>query len=76
MRVETFISLRYLISRERRFLVSFISIISILGVALGVTALITVIGVLDGFDEELINNLMGVFSHIEVWGNWRQPIQD
>ncbi len=76
MRFEQFISLRYLFSRERRFLVSIISIISILGVALGVTALITVIGVMDGFDEELIDKLMGVFSHIEVWGNWRQPIEN
>ncbi|MCD6384629.1 ABC transporter permease [Candidatus Sumerlaeota bacterium] len=76
MRVEQFISFRYLFSRERRLLVSVITIISVLGVALGVTALITVIGVMDGFDEELINKLMGVFSHIEVWGNWRQPIQN
>jgi len=76
VRFEQFISLRYLISRERRLLVSVISIISILGVALGVTALITVIGVMDGFDEQLIDKLMGVFSHVEVWGNWRQPIPD
>lgn len=76
MKFERFISLRYLFSRERRLLVSVISIISILGVALGVTALITVIGVMDGFDEELVSKLMGVFSHIEVWQNWRQPITD
>lgn len=76
MQFERFISLRYLFSRERRLLVSVISIISILGVALGVTALITVIGVMDGFDEELIEKLMGIFSHVEVWGNWRQPISN
>lgn len=76
MRVEHFISFRYLFSREHKLLVSVITIISVLGVALGVTALITVIGVMDGFDEELVNKLMGVFSHIEVWGNWRQPINN
>lgn len=70
MRFEFFVSRRYLASRERRGLISLITIISIGGVAVGVAALITVIAVMDGFDEELMSRIMSSSSHITIsgWG--------
>lgn len=67
MAFEGFISRRYLLSKDHRSLISLISAISILGVALGVTALIVVISVMDGFDNALMDKMMGVFSHVEIW---------
>jgi lipoprotein-releasing system permease protein len=61
-----FISARYLLSRESKTLVSLITIISVLGIAVGVTALVVVISVIDGFDRVLVERTMGVFSHIQV----------
>lgn len=63
---ELFVSKRYLIAREGGQLVGLITIISVLGVAVGVMALIVVIGVMDGFDRSLVNKFMGVFSHIQI----------
>ncbi|MBI1292438.1 FtsX-like permease family protein [bacterium] len=63
---ETFVSKRYLISRQGGRLVSLISVVSVLGVAVGVMALIVVISVMQGFDQTLVKKFMGVFSHIEV----------
>ncbi len=76
MTFERFISFRYLLSKEHRALVSIITIISILGVMLGVGALIVVISVMDGFDNELVSKMMGVFSHIEIWQGWQEEMTD
>ena len=53
MRYELFISLRYLRAKRREAFISLITLISILGVTLGVTVLILVISVMTGFDREL-----------------------
>lgn len=74
MTFERFISFRYLLSKEHRALVSIITVISILGVMLGVGALIVVISVMDGFDNELVSKMMGVFSHIEIRQGWQEEI--
>jgi lipoprotein-releasing system permease protein len=63
---ERFVSKRYLFAREGGRLVALISTVSILGVAVGVGALIVVISVMEGFDRELFRKFMGVFSHVEV----------
>ena len=63
---ELFVSKRYLIAREGGQLVGLITIISVLGVAVGVMALIVVMGVMDGFDRSLVDKFMGVFSHIQI----------
>ena len=67
MLFESFISRRYLLSREHKALVSIITVISVLGVTVGVAALITVISVMDGFDATLIKKMTGAYSHIEVY---------
>ncbi len=72
MHYEFLVGLRYTRSRKRaqgrnRF-ISFISLVSILGIALGVMALIVVLSVMNGFQEELRTRILGVASHVVVQG--------
>ena len=60
------ISLRYLTSKHKEKFISAISLISILGVAIGVGALIIVIAVMNGFDEDLKSKITGTYAHIEI----------
>lgn len=62
------VSLRYLTSKDR--FVSLISLISIIGVAVGVGALIIVISVMSGFDEDLRSKIIGTYSHIEILSDY------
>jgi lipoprotein-releasing system permease protein len=73
MRTELFISWRYLITKRKEKFISLISIISIAGVAIGVMALIVVIGVMTGFDQQLRDKIVGNYSHISLFGY--QPIE-
>ncbi len=66
MRFELFIALRYLLARRKQAFISAISIISVLGVALGVAALIIVMGVMNGFTTDLRDKIMGVNAHAMV----------
>jgi lipoprotein-releasing system permease protein len=61
-----FVSLRYLLARRREKFVSIISLISVLGVAVGVAALIVVLSVMTGFDEEIKEKIIGTYSHIVI----------
>ena len=58
-----FIGLRYVRSRSRGFFVSFISWISMLGICVGVAALITIISVMNGLESELRTRLLSPASH-------------
>src|SRR5690606_31282869 len=64
---ESFVSRRYLLSRSDGSLVNLITIVSVLGVSVGVMALIVVISVMNGFDRTLVDRMMGVFAHVEIW---------
>ncbi len=66
MKTELFISWRYLITKRKEKFISLISIISILGIAIGVMALIVVIGVMTGFDKDLRDKIVGNYSHITI----------
>jgi len=66
MRYELMISLRYLFSRKRKRFISFMSFISILGVAVGVACLITVLAVMNGFGYELQKKIVGSNPHLVV----------
>jgi len=61
---ELFLALRYL--RPKRTFVSIITLISVLGVALGVAVLIVVISVMSGFDHDLREKILGFNAHITV----------
>jgi len=64
--LEAFIGLRYLRAKRRNHFISFISLISMLGIALGVTTLITVISVMNGFEKELRSRILGAIAHATI----------
>mgnify|MGYP001275853641 CR=1 FL=1 len=66
--LELFIGLRYTRAKRRNHFISFISLVSILGIAVGVTALVTVISVMNGFDKELKDRILGMVSHATIEG--------
>ncbi len=66
MRLERFIALRYLLTKRHHAFISVISWVAILGVALGVAALIVVLGVMNGFSSELRNKILGVNAHVII----------
>ncbi len=65
---ELYIGLRYTRAKRRNHFISFISLISMLGIALGVAALIVVLSVMNGFQDELRSRILGVAAHIEISG--------
>ena len=65
---ELFIGLRYTRAKRRNHFISFISLISLLGITLGMTALITVMSVMNGFQKEVRSRILGVASHIQISG--------
>jgi len=86
MSYEFLVGLRYTRSRRRaqgrnRF-ISFISLVSMLGIALGVAALIVVLSVMNGFQTELRTRILGVASHVQIsgfdgeLGNWQRVADD
>ncbi len=66
--VELFVGLRYLRAKRRTRFVSFITLISLLGVALGVAALIVILSVMNGFEGELRGRLLSMSAHGSVSG--------
>jgi lipoprotein-releasing system permease protein len=61
--LPVFVGLRYSLAREHSFFVSFITWVSLLGVAVGVAALITVLSVMNGFEAELRGRLLSLSAH-------------
>lgn len=78
--LSIFIGLRYVRAKQRQHFISFISWVSLLGIAVGVAVLITVLSVMNGFDHELKTRMLGMMPHVLVMGrgehlsDW-QPIQ-
>lgn len=66
MPYELFIALRYLKAKRKQTFISIITFISILGVTVGVTALIVVLSVMAGFEEDLRDKILGVNAHLVV----------
>ncbi|MEA1889746.1 MAG: ABC transporter permease, partial [Pseudomonadota bacterium] len=66
--LEFYIGLAYTRAKRRTEFISFISLASMLGTALGVTALITVLSVMNGFGEELRSRILSVAAHVTVTG--------
>ena len=65
---ELFVGLRYTRAKRNNHFISFISITSMLGIGLGVAALIVVLSVMNGFQKELRATILGVVSHIQIDG--------
>jgi lipoprotein-releasing system permease protein len=66
--LELFVGLRYTRARRRHRIISFISLVSIVGIALGIAALITILSVMNGFGTEVRANILSFISHVTVTG--------
>ncbi len=66
MPFEMFVSLRYLKAKRKHRFISFISFISVAGVALGVMALIVVLAVMSGFERDMKEKVIGVYSELNI----------
>lgn len=82
MRYELLVGLRYTRAKRRNHFISFISLTSMAGIALGVAALIVVLSVMNGFQKEVRARILGVASHIELRGaggplaDWRSVVAE
>ena len=78
---ELFVGWRYTRAKRKNHFTSFISITSMVGIALGVAVLIIVLSVMNGFGTELRNRILGVASHMQVTGinsplsNWQNVVE-
>src|SRR5512145_2445778 len=66
MNYELFIGLRYLRARRQETFISLITVISILGVMIGVMTLNVVMAVMTGFEETLRDRLLGINAHVSL----------
>ncbi len=71
-----YIGLRYTRAKRRNHFISFISLISMLGIVLGVTALITVLSVMNGFEKEVRSRILGMAAHATISGAYGSPLQN
>jgi len=75
------IGLRYLRAKRRNGFISFISLASILGIAIGVTVLITTLAVMSGFQREIKDRMLGMVAHAtvtadgEAMQDWRHAVE-
>lgn len=72
---EWLLGLRYIRAKRRNGFISFISMSSMIGIALGVTALITVMSIMNGFQYELRERILGMTAHMTVSAG-NQPMAD
>lgn len=75
MNYPFFIAKRYLRTRHRGGFISFLSVISIIGVTIGVAALIITLSILGGFEKEIREKVIGFTSHIQITGFQNRPLQ-
>lgn len=67
--LSLFVGLRYVRSRTRKFFVSFITWVSLVGVCVGVAALIVILSVMNGFETELRERLLSLSAHAHIVGD-------
>src|SRR5438034_11509865 len=68
MRYELMVGLRYTRARRRNRFISIHSLVSMIGIAVGVWALIVVLSVMNGFQKEVRGRILGVASHVQLSG--------
>jgi lipoprotein-releasing system permease protein len=72
--LSLFVGLRYVRSRTRKFFVSFITWVSLIGVCVGVAALIVILSVMNGFEGELRDRLLSLSTHARVMNTSDKPL--
>src|SRR3989441_13252919 len=68
MRYELMVGLRYTRARRRNRFIGINSLVSMIGIAVGVWALIVVLSVMNGFQKEVRTRILGVVSHVQISG--------
>ena len=76
MRFESFIALRYLLAFRGRAFISITAVLSVIGITIGVAALIIIMAVMTGFTTDLREKILGVASHIVVKSFARNGLDD
>jgi len=76
MNLPLFIGLRYTRAKRKNHFISFISLISMAGIAIGVMTVIVVISVMNGFDKELKERMLGSVAHATISSYGNEYIQD
>jgi len=77
MPYELFIAARYLLAKRKQTFVSVISLISVLGVIVGVAALIIALALMTGFQQDIRQKILGANAHLTVFGSWAgKPIEE
>jgi len=80
--VSLFVGLRYTRAKRRNHFISFIALASMIGIALGVTVLITVLSVMNGFERELQDRILGMAPHVIITGeggrldHWQRAMEE
>ena len=67
MSFELFVAMRYLLARRKQAFISLISLISVLGVAVGVMALLIALALMTGLQRELRDRFIGSEAHVHVF---------
>lgn len=73
-RYELFLALRYLKARRKQAFTSIVSFVSVLGIAVGVAALIIALALLTGFQQDIQAKIIGANAHIVIWGAGEAPM--
>ena len=68
MRYELFLALRYLRARRKQAFTSIVSFVSVLGIAVGVAALVIALALLTGFQQDIQTKIIDANAHIVLWG--------
>src|SRR3972149_6424470 len=76
MRFELAVALRYLRSKRKQTFLSVISFISVLGIILGVMALIIALALMTGFQEDIQSKILGASAHVMVYSSTARGIND
>lgn len=76
MSFELFVAKKYFRAKRKTGFISIITYVSIAGVTIGVTALILVLSVMNGFEEEVRSKLIGADAHIRLRRYFQKPIDD
>jgi len=75
-RYELFLALRYLKARRKQAFTSIVSFVSILGIAVGVAALVIALALLTGFQQDIQAKIIGANAHIVIWSVGEAPMGD
>lgn len=76
MNVPFFVAGRYIRSKRNRGFISFVTLIAIIGVALGVASLIITLAILEGFEKTIKENVVSFTAHMQLFGFSNQPLQN